>query len=147
MPLSKHDLPRGLSSIERDPTGFSIYGRAVLLEFRDAHSDKFWGAFEDEGAYIVFWGRNGRRPQQSQRISESETCARLREKIAKGYKPSDNPEKLQEMFLNAPEWFDNLKFSTGNFMALVERAKIELSLDKAPKAAAAESKKRASCRL
>ena len=117
------------------------------MEFRDASSDKFWGAFEDEGRYVVFWGRNGKRPQQSQRISESEACARLREKLGKGYEPGDSPHKLQEAFLRAPEWFDNIHEASGGFKALLERSKLSLTLDKSPKVAAAESKKRASFRL
>lgn len=117
------------------------------MEFRGEDSDKFWGAFEDEGAYVVFWGRNGSRPQQSQRIGEREACERLREKLAKGYVPGDKPEKLQEVFARAPEWFDNLREASGAFKALLERSKISLSIDKAPKAAQAESKKRAAFRL
>lgn len=141
------DLPKGLRNIDRAPTGWGLAGRGALLEFRDADSDKFWGAFEDEGAYVVFWGRNGRRPQQSQRITEHEACARLREKLSKGYAPGAKPEKLQEAFAQAPEWFDNLREASEGFKALLERSKIALSLDKAPKAAQAESKKRAAFRL
>lgn len=141
------DLPKGLRKIDSHPTGWSLSGNAALLEFRNESSDKFWGAFEDDGAYLVFWGRNGRRPQKSQRISEYEACYRLREKLVKGYVPSAKPEKIQEAFLLAPEWFDNLSEASNSFKALVERAKIVLMLDKMPKIALAESKKRASFRL
>lgn len=147
MNLSLDDLPQGLQKINLRPLGWSLSSGAALLEFRDESSDKFWGAIEDEGSYLIFWGRNGRRPQQSQRISGSEARNRFSDKLAKGYKPSTNPQKLQDAFLKAPEWFDNLHEASGGFQALLERTKLSLALDKAPKLVQTEAKKRASFRL
>ena len=141
------DLPKGLRVIDTAPKGGSLSGRAALLECRDGTADKFWGALEDDGDYIIFWGRNGRRPQQSQRLSEPDACARIRDKLAQGYAPSLNPEKIQEAFFQAPEWFDNMHHLSGGFKALLDRVKISLSLDQAPTVVLAEVKRRSAFRL
>jgi len=145
-PFDSIDFPSGLLHEDRSPSGYSFSGY-VLLEFKEAESDKFWGLIEDDGDYIAFWGRNGRRPQQSQRISTWEASQRLREKMGKGYEISKHPGKLKDAFAKAPEWFENIKDASGGFLALVEKSKIRLEVAASEKERASASKARKSFRL
>lgn len=142
------DLPAGLRREDRSPSGYGVAGSgSVLLEFKDADSDKFWGFFEDEGQFLVFWGRNGRRPQKSQAVDAREAGERLREKLGKGYDVSEDAGKLKRAFVEAPEWFENIKEASGGFQALLERSKLRLEIAESDKTRAAAAKARKAFRL
>lgn len=103
----------------------------VFLKLVDQKSDKFWAAFEDDGKYLIIWGKNDKTPYQSQRIFKIEAETRLKEKIRKGYMFSPgNP--LLYYFQNKPEWFSKLDTSD-SFKKSILAYKMDNQLDDQPK--------------
>lgn len=98
----------------------------ALFEFKDKDSDKFWGAFKDEDEWVVFWGKNGRAPQQSQRVDWREAARRAMEKLRKGYEPAFE-NRLREAFWEAPDWFKNVEVGE-QFKAALEARALSLEI-------------------
>lgn len=144
-------LPKGLRSAQKpSPYGYLSDDAFVLLEYKGEGSDKFYGAFPDEGGWVVFWGRNGKRPQQSQRVDRWEAQRRVEEKLAKGYSASGTPQRLTNAFLSAPEWFGNIRDLSPHFTSLMERAAMMLNIQQAAvdtEAAKRHAEKRRNFRL
>ncbi len=124
----ERELPAGLSRAGTSRYGYLRDDEYVLLECKEDGADKFWGAFPDGGSWVVFWGRNGRRPQQSQRVDRREAQRRLDEKLRGGYEPSKTAHRLQDAFLTAPEWFGNFRDLSAQFTSLMEKAALTLRI-------------------
>lgn len=103
----------------------------VLLKYTDGTSDKFWAAIPDNGSYIITWGRNGRKPSQSQVVAKWEAQRRLDEKLNKGYDYCSQNELLQYC-LTDPKWFTKVDGSA-EFNSAIRAQILNLELSKEPK--------------
>jgi predicted DNA-binding WGR domain protein len=122
--MENNFIPEGLLNCSRQ-----LYSpdEHVLLKCQEGTSDKFWAAIPDKGDYIITWGRNGKKPNQSQIISKWEAQNRLAEKLNKGYDYCRQNELLQH-FKNNPSWFAKVKGSP-EFNASIQAYALSISLE------------------
>lgn len=109
-----------------------------FLAYQDAGSDKFW-AFIDcgDGDAVVFWGRQGRPPQQAQKVSLHEARARHAVKCREGYEPFGEAGGFGEMsriYRSSPAWFDRpFRLAGGVIRAAMEAEELERVASEASK--------------
>lgn len=132
------DAPKGILQIETSSHYPSLIESYVLLECVEGTSNKFWAAVPDGNEVLTMWGRNGKPPQNSARISRYEAQLKIRSKLKEYSLVKEN--KLLLAFNEAPEWFEKVKGSSlfmDTIHAKIASKSLEFCL---PKATAAKTK-------